>query len=102
MFKSAFHSISNESSESASPVILNLMSEPHALYLDQMFSNPISASGIMHPSNIGTILLMQLWDLNDLLEGGQNTPRNEVAEADSDDDDEMDVDIDVPKSSKGQ
>lgn len=55
----------------------------------------------MHPSNIGTILLMQLWDLNDLLEGGQNTPRNEVAEADSDDDDEMDVDIDVPKSSKG-
>eukprot|EP00268_Persea_americana_P033116 TRINITY_DN3284_c0_g1_i2.p2 TRINITY_DN3284_c0_g1~~TRINITY_DN3284_c0_g1_i2.p2 ORF type:complete len:145 (-),score=42.42 TRINITY_DN3284_c0_g1_i2:275-709(-) len=46
--------------------------------------------------------MLKLWDLNDLLEGGQNTPRNEVAEADSDDDDEMDVDIDVPKSSKGK
>ncbi|XXG50459.1 hypothetical protein AAC387_Pa02g4462 [Persea americana] len=46
--------------------------------------------------------MLKLWDLNDLLEGGQNTPRNDVAEADSDDDDEMDVDIDVPKSSKGK
>ena len=43
---------------------------------------------------------MQLWDLNDILQGSENTVKGQVAMSDSDSD-EMDVDDNPSQSKKG-
>lgn len=45
-------------------------------------------------------LFVQLWDLDNILQGSRNTPKNEAGVVDSDDD-EMDVDNDPSKFTKG-
>jgi hypothetical protein len=49
---------------------------------------------------------MQLWDLDNILQGSRSTATSETGvvdnEVDSDDDDEMDVDNNRSKSSKGR
>lgn len=45
---------------------------------------------------------MQLWDLDNILQGSGNTQRNEAGGAVDSDDDEMDLDDDPSKNSKGE
>lgn len=45
---------------------------------------------------------MQLWDLEDILQGSGSTAKGSLAAADSDaDSDDMDVDTSAPKSKRG-
>eukprot|EP00262_Sarcandra_glabra_P007318 TRINITY_DN2001_c0_g1_i1.p1 TRINITY_DN2001_c0_g1~~TRINITY_DN2001_c0_g1_i1.p1 ORF type:complete len:352 (+),score=69.44 TRINITY_DN2001_c0_g1_i1:120-1175(+) len=44
--------------------------------------------------------MLKVWNLDELLEGWQNAPKNQLV-ATCSDDDEMDVDVKAPKSSKG-
>jgi hypothetical protein len=45
---------------------------------------------------------VQLWNLDNILQGSRSTATSETGVVDSDDDDEMDVDNNRSKSSKGR